>query len=250
LLGGQPLSVRVNARQRHARLDPTLHFNQGDLHIRGTGQLRLVALQLPELGDFLGFGSRRTRRALVHTWNCTIDVRRMPARRTALPPTAKSALIIGSEALPFSKTGGLADVLGALPSAIARLGWAVTLVVPRYRGVVGRAPAATIDVRLGGQALTASFFEEPLDGGGRAILVDAPDLYDREGLYHVHNVDYADNALRFAFLARAAFEFTIRTGVRPTVVHVHDWQAALAPVYLKTRPCMRIIRCLAECRAC
>jgi len=145
-----------------------------------------------------------------------------------------SVLIIGSEAQPFAKTGGLADVLGALPPALARLGWAATVVLPRYRGVTAGDPVETFPVTVGGFTREAAFFEAPLADGARAILVDCPDLYDRESLYGAGNVDYADNALRFAFLTRAALEFAGRRSAPPLVVHAHDWQAGLAPVYLST----------------
>jgi len=145
-----------------------------------------------------------------------------------------SVLIVGSEAQPFAKTGGLADVLGALPQALARLGWNATLVLPRYRGVAASAPLETFPVTVGAYTRDAAFIEAPLADGARAVLVDCPDLYDREALYGVGSADYADNALRFAFLARAALEFAARRAAPPLVVHVHDWQAGLAPVYLST----------------
>ena len=90
-----------------------------------------------------------------------------------------SVLIIGSEARPFSKTGGLADVLGALPPALARLGWNVTLVVPRYRGVAAGAIAERFPVTVGAYTRDAGFHEAPLADGARAILVECDDLYDR-----------------------------------------------------------------------
>src|ERR1700687_587190 len=104
-------------------------------------------------------------------------------------PERRSVLIIGSEAVPFAKTGGLADVLGALPVALARLGLDVTLVLPRYRGV---APGRLVDrlpVGLGGYTREVQFHETPLDAGARALLVDCPDLFDREALYGVGNAD-------------------------------------------------------------
>jgi len=155
---------------------------------------------------------------------------------TATRRARPSVLIIGSEAQPFAKTGGLADVLGALPPALARLGWSATVVLPRYRAVtvMAGAPVETFPVTIGGFTRDAAFFESPLADGARAILVDCPDLYDRDALYGVGNVDYADNALRFAFLARAALEFAGRRSAPPLVVHAHDWQAGLAPVYLST----------------
>ncbi|HMF96807.1 MAG TPA: glycogen synthase GlgA [Vicinamibacterales bacterium] len=149
--------------------------------------------------------------------------------------TGPSVLIIGSEAQPFAKTGGLADVLGSLPPALARLGWDSTVILPRYRGITAGTLVGTLPVAVGGFARNAGFFEAPLADGARAILVDCPDLYDREALYGPANTDYPDNALRFAFLARAALEFAARTDRAPRVVHAHDWQAGLAPVYLATR---------------
>src|SRR5215467_14494605 len=106
---------------------------------------------------------------------------------------ARSALIIGSEAQPFAKTGGLADVLGALPPALARLGWSVTLVLPRYRGVAAGAAVENFPVTVGGFTADAGFFEAPLADGARAILVDCAALYDRDALYGPSNTDYPDN---------------------------------------------------------
>src|SRR5215467_2554490 len=148
---------------------------------------------------------------------------------------ARSALIIGSEAVPFAKTGGLADVLGALPPALARLGWDVTLVMPRYRGVSAGSPTHKFPISVGGYTRDVGFFEAPMPGGARAVLVDCPDLYDREELYAPRGTpDYPDNPRRFAVLVRAALEWTARHWQRPSVVHGHDWQAGLAPVYLRT----------------
>jgi starch synthase len=146
-----------------------------------------------------------------------------------------SVLIIGSEAVPFAKTGGLADVLGALPPALARKGWDATLVMPRYRGVTAGVPRATFPVSVGGYTRDVGFHEAPLTDGARAILVDCPDLYDRDMLYAPPGeADYPDNPRRFAVLARAALEWAARARWVPSVVHAHDWQAGLAPVYLKT----------------
>ncbi len=146
----------------------------------------------------------------------------------------KSVLQIASEALPFAKTGGLADVLGALPPALARLGWDVTVVLPKYRGVRGASTVERFTVTVGGFAREVAFVEAAMDDGARAMLVDCPELYDRPELYTEAGVDYADNARRFAFLVRAALEFAARRGAGPSIVHAHDWQGALAPVYLKT----------------
>jgi starch synthase len=153
--------------------------------------------------------------------------------------TGLRILMIASEAVPFAKTGGLADVAGALPIALGRLGHSVTLVLPRYRGVElsaggNVATVAKLTITLGQELLTATIYETPLGPNARAWLVDAPPLYDRDGLYNDNSHDHPDNPRRFAFLVRAAFEAAIATGRAIDVVHAHDWQAGLAPVYLKT----------------
>jgi len=146
-------------------------------------------------------------------------------------------LLIGSEAQPFSKTGGLADVLGALPSALARAGWNATVALPKYR-TRGDADAGTLvehfPVTVGGYTREVRFYEAALGDGARAILIDCPDLFQRDQFYAVDNVDYPDNARRFAVLVRAALEFAGRQPRAPGVVHAHDWHAGLAPVYMRT----------------
>src|SRR5258708_36218858 len=156
-----------------------------------------------------------------------------------MPPVTKTAprrsvLLVGSEAQPFAKTGGLADVLGALPPALQRLGWEATVALPRYRGVSAGTLTATFPVTVGGFTRDAGFYEAPLADGATALLVACPELYDRAGIYGADTTDYPDSPRRFAFLARAALEYAARRGAGPTVVHAHDWQAGLVPVYLKT----------------
>jgi starch synthase len=157
-----------------------------------------------------------------------------PASDARSRSAAPAVLMIGSEALPFSKTGGLADVLGALPQAIARLGWHVTLAVPRYRGTTAGTLVDRTRINVGGHQLDVGFFVAPTSDGARATLIDIPALYDRDSLYATDGIDYPDNARRFGALVRAALEFAVRQGPAPLVVHAHDWQAGLAPVYLRT----------------
>jgi len=154
---------------------------------------------------------------------------------TTRKPSARSVLIIGSEAVPFAKTGGLADVLGALPLALARLGWSVTVALPRYRGITGGQPVDRFPVSVGAYTSDVGFYESPLAERVRALLIDCPGLFDRDQLYGVEGIDYPDNALRFALLVRAALEWAGRAERGPSIVHAHDWQAGLAPVYLRTR---------------
>ena len=150
------------------------------------------------------------------------------------PNIRRSVLIVGSEAQPFAKTGGLADVLGALPSALSRIGWEATVVLPKYLGVAAGTSIDSFPITIGGFTRDATFFDAPLADGARAILVECPDLYEREAFYGLGSADYPDNPRRFAFLARAALEFAARRGASPAVVHAHDWQAGLVPVYLRT----------------
>ena len=101
-------------------------------------------------------------------------------------------------------------------------------------GVTAGSLVERFPVSVGGYRQDVGFYEAPLESGARAMLVDCPDLFDREGLYGAGNFDYPDNPRRFGLLVRAALEFAGRQGVRPSVVHAHDWQAGLAPVYLRT----------------
>src|SRR5476649_635687 len=106
----------------------------------------------------------------------------MPPATTTSGPR-RSVLLIGSEAQPFAKTGGLADVLGALPPALQRLGWDATVILPRYGGVAAGTLSDTFPVTVGGYTRDAGFYEAPLAEGARAVLVECPDLFHRDGLY-------------------------------------------------------------------
>ena len=156
------------------------------------------------------------------------------ARREAPGSEPRRVFMIASEAAPFAKTGGLADVLGGLPPALARLGWEVTVALPRYRGVAAGALVDHFPVEVGGYTREVGFFDAPLADGAHALLVDCPELYDRETFYGVADTGYPDNPRRFAMLVRAALEFLARNDAGSSLVHAHDWQAGLAPVYLKT----------------
>jgi starch synthase len=144
-------------------------------------------------------------------------------------------LFVASEGLPFSKTGGLADVVEALPRALVAQGHEVAVVLPRYRGTKEIAvvmPSLTIP--MGGTRLR---FPAIGDGttlsGVRYFFVDDPDYFDRDGLYGGSSGDYPDNPERYAEFCRAAIE--ISKHIWPTdVFHCHDWQTGLVPVFLRT----------------
>jgi starch synthase len=140
--------------------------------------------------------------------------------------------MVTSEAHPFAKTGGLAEVAGALPFALGRLGHRVTLIVPRYRGIAVEGIEPTTFF-LGRRSVSVGFARQALAPRVDAVLVDAPELFDREGLYGTAVSDFADNAWRFAVFSRSALEFARLSGERPSIIHAHDWQTGLVPAYQK-----------------
>jgi starch synthase len=143
-------------------------------------------------------------------------------------------LMVASEAAPFVKTGGLGDVLGALPAALARRGEQVAVILPRYRVAAVHGAERIwnyMPVAIGPHSFVASIDQEIRDGV-RYFFVDCPPLYDRPGVYNESGVDYPDNHIRFALLNRAAIEVA-RNIFRAEVFHAHDWQAGLLAPLLR-----------------
>ncbi|MCI0403359.1 MAG: glycogen synthase, partial [Acidobacteria bacterium] len=143
---------------------------------------------------------------------------------------------VASECVPFSKTGGLADVVGALPPALAALGHQVTVFLPRHR------QSKLADAKPVLRSVTVPFddryrFCSVLDGGEKAgvrfYFIDYPPFFDRDALYGTPSGDYPDNAERFSLFCRAALEATKILGA-PDVFHCHDWQSALVPILLRS----------------
>lgn len=147
-------------------------------------------------------------------------------------------LQLASEAVPFAKTGGLGDVVGALTRHLAAAGHEVDLILPYYRviaaaeGVDERRPSVRFSPSELGTAGEGRLVAGPLLDGARTWFIDVPELFDRDGLYGAGGVDHADNLLRFAAFVRAALLAAERLKWAPDVVHCHDWQTALAPVWL------------------
>jgi starch synthase len=142
-----------------------------------------------------------------------------------------------SECVPFSKTGGLADVVGALPRALAAAGHQVSVYVPRYR------QTKLTDARTVVRSITVPFddhyrFCSVVAAGSKAgvdhYFIDYPPFFERDALYGTSAGDYPDNAERFALFSRAVLEASKILGV-PQIFHCHDWQSALIPVLLKTQ---------------
>ncbi|MEM9230944.1 MAG: glycogen synthase GlgA [Pseudomonadota bacterium] len=151
----------------------------------------------------------------------------------------RAVLSVASECAPLVKTGGLADVVGALPAALAGVGWHMRTLVPGYPSVLRTAPGGTTvwtdNDLFGGPAEIRATKHGTLD----LLILDAPHLYQREGSIYMgaDNQNWADNPERFAALSwvAAALARDGAGGWYPEVVHAHDWQAALTPTYLKAQ---------------
>jgi starch synthase len=143
-------------------------------------------------------------------------------------------LFVASELAPLSKSGGLGDVAGALPAALAARGHAVSVVSPRYGGIDaarhGFEPVHRA-IRVRGEQTTLQVRRR---GGLSLFLVEHEHFYgSRRGLYNDHHHEYGDNAERFAYLCRAALEVPAAFGLKPRVLHLNDWQTGLAAWLLR-----------------
>jgi starch synthase len=136
-------------------------------------------------------------------------------------------LFCASEIAPFVKTGGLADVAGALPLALEKLGVEVKMVMPKYKTVTrppGRQAASIAD----------DVEVSKIGKNIQVYLIRSDKYFNREGLYGDSHGDYPDNLQRFSFYCRRALELLKEINFKPDVIHCHDWQAGLIPVYLKS----------------
>jgi len=143
-------------------------------------------------------------------------------------------LFVASEGLPFSKTGGLADVVEALPKALVAQGHEVAVVLPQYRGNKADTPIIpSLTIPIGNRLRFPEISDGTLLNGVRYFFVNDPAYFDREGIYGNAAGDYPDNAERYSEFCRAAIE--ISKHAWPTdVFHCHDWQTGLVPVLLRT----------------
>ncbi len=143
-------------------------------------------------------------------------------------------LFVASEGLPFSKTGGLADVIEALPKALVSLGHEVAVLLPRYRNTKADAIAApALTIPMGDTLRFPAILGGGVKHGVHYFFVDDPEYFDRDQYYGVSGKDYPDNAERFAEFSRAAIEFAKHVW-KPEIIHCHDWQSGLVPVLLRT----------------
>jgi starch synthase len=145
---------------------------------------------------------------------------------------------LASEAVPFVKSGGLADVVGALPKVLRRRGHEVIVILPKYRAVDfgrfrRRRALSPLGVWMGTEEEWCAADVVSLSGV-RFYFIESEKYFSRGGLYHDEEMrDYGDNGRRFGFFTRAALQLCRDLGFKPDIVHAHDWQTALAPAYLK-----------------
>ncbi|MCX6836026.1 MAG: glycogen synthase GlgA [candidate division Zixibacteria bacterium] len=150
-------------------------------------------------------------------------------------------LMAASEAGPYARTGGLGDVMGALPAALAARGHDVKVILPRYKTIDGRRHRLSLrmdDVPVPDRGEMSHASVERADDSARGVeylFVGHSDYFGRAGLYvdPKSGAEYKDNHLRFAFFCRAFLEVARTLEWRPDVIHVHDWQTGLVPAYLR-----------------
>jgi starch synthase len=148
-------------------------------------------------------------------------------------------LLATSEAVPFAKTGGLADVCGALPLELAKLGHEPTLILPAYRqiyqaGLPIEHTGFTFEVPIGSRMVPGALLRSTLPGSDVPVyFVENADYFDRTDLYQTDGKDYLDNCERFVFFCRGVLEGIRLLDLQPDVIHANDWQTALLPAYLK-----------------
>ncbi len=146
-------------------------------------------------------------------------------------------LFVASEMYPFSKTGGLGDVMGALPLALHRMGYNTAVITPFY----GRLSTGGVPVHLLFQDSPVGYPWAPVtcdvymaDYHGMPVyFIDRAECFDRRFYYNTHKGDYFDNAERFIFFCRAALGWAQQLESPPAVIHAHDWQSALIPAYVE-----------------
>ena len=143
-------------------------------------------------------------------------------------------LFVASEALPYAKTGGLADVIEGLPKALVKLGHEVAVFLPKYQGVEGSSVEMTsMTIPQGTRLRFPAILNGGLHRGVRYFFLEDPFYFDREGIYGSKNHEYPDNAERFTEFSRAAIELAKQIWM-PDLMHCHDWQTAMVPVLLRS----------------
>lgn len=145
-----------------------------------------------------------------------------------------------SEAVPYAKTGGLADVSGALPAALAENGNKVSVIMPYYPQIMGDLCTRLtkrykiLNVPMGWSQERAAILEDKISENLSFYFIEYQRFYDRPSLYDYYGVEFGDNAERYIFLCRAAMETIRALDLKPDILHTHDWHSSLCNVYLKS----------------
>ncbi len=157
---------------------------------------------------------------------------------TKASPETLNVVFAISEAVPYIKTGGLADVGGALPAALQKKGLCVTTFLPLYAGIdlekhFIKSSGKEISVPVSNRHERAQLYQAEQEGV-TTYFIAHDHYFNRPGLYGTQEGAYQDNAERFIFFSRAVLEAAKILGLKPDIVHCHDWHTALIPLYLKT----------------
>ena len=147
-------------------------------------------------------------------------------------------LLASSEVYPFSKTGGLADMVGALGVALVNAGHEARIVTPLYRGIREKFPQMTLvnwdfDLPMGERQIKAELWELDLDSGLKIYFVNQPAYFDRVGIYQEGQFSYADNAERYIFFSKCVANLARYLSWKAEIVHLHDWQVGLVPALMQ-----------------
>ena len=150
-------------------------------------------------------------------------------------------LMVGSEMAPLARTGDLGDVLGTLPAELQERGHEVSVVLPFYRPIREnrslkiKNTGTQLSVRVGGKLMMAEVLQCKTADDIQVFLIKRDEYFDRTGIYGVEDRSYEDNAERFIYFSKAAIELARHLTPSPEVLHVHDWQTALIPAFVKAQ---------------
>lgn len=149
-------------------------------------------------------------------------------------------LFVASELSPYAKTGGLGDVMGALPATLRKRGHSVSIVVPLYRSIRQSLPhlqptTINLPIVMGEDQIRARIWQGQSETGVSVFAIERDEFFDRSNIYGDGAGDYFDNAVRFIFFSKAALDMAGHLSPRPEVIHVNDWHTGLIPALVKSQ---------------
>ena len=188
-------------------------------------------------GEGWGEGERSKLQPQAHDDSRNCQTSRVPRQSRGFPNLIMRVLLASSEVHPYSKSGGLADVVGGLSKSLAKAGHQVGIITPLYRGILTRFPELQpldweLNFPLGPNRVKGSVWTlQPMERL-TIYFIDHPGFFDRPSFYQEKGVDYPDNAERFIFFSKSVVNLARYLPWQPEVVHVHDWQAGLVPLFI------------------